>query len=731
MVISLSSHETWPVFSIPTDDLTPGPTDLSYLLHKPAGSLGIIRIQDGHLVTGDGSRWRIWGMNLTARTCLPSMQKAPILARHLAKYGINCVRLHFMDLRWPNGILMRSSQPDPGRKTGDRPMRNHDQDTRSLDPEALACLDYFVACLKENGVYVDINLNVARPFTAADGVAQAEWLGYAKALTYFDPRLIELQKEYASQILGHVNPFTGTRYAHEPAVALVELVNENSLLESWLSDRLRGEQTRPAGTWTDIPPLYAAELDRRWNSHLKERYSDRPALSAAWQGDIRSSEDPWQGSVRRLRRADFPTASHERFAEESEFYAAIERAYFDEMVCYLQEEIGVRQIILGSSDHNQGLNNPLHLENLSRLGITDGHFYWQHPEFPKSDWSPTDWTISNTPMVDAPDRSVIARVARSRVEGMPYLVSETNCPFPNDFASGFIPILAAYARFQDWDGIFLYTYNESNAEDAPGDDAIRSFFAVASDPLKMAETAAGALGFLRGDVHQANETLHRHITRAQMIESQRMPLGDSPFWVDHMPGRLALLHRLSIADFAAAENAPHSGEFRLDEDSIISDTGELTWSGFPGDGRVCANTPRWQFLIGRAGNSATSNLALDLHTPYAALQSISLDEQPLSRSGQILLVTATRVANSGMKWIDASRHSLGDQFGGPPTRIEPLAGSLALRGLERVQSAAIVALDGRGQPSGQALPIPHDANGFTIAFNDLPPSTWYLITVRR
>ena len=435
--------------------------------------------------------------------------------------------------------------------------------------------------------------------------------------------------------------------------------------------------------------------------------------------------------MRRLRVADFASASHERFSDESEFYVAIERAYFDEMQRYLKEEIGVQQVILGCSDHNQGRNNPLHLENLSRLGITDGHFYWQHPEHPNSDWSPTNWTITNTPMVDAPDRSVIARVARSCVQGLPYLVSETNCPFPNDFAAGFIPILAAYARFQDWDGIFLYTYNEANAEDAPADDAIRSFFAVASDPVKMAETAAAGLGFLRGDVRPALHTVLRRVTRAQMIESQRMPLGDAPFWVEHLPGRLALTHGVRIEAFDAEENTPRPGEIKLGDTHIASDTGELHWQGFPQDGRVLADTPLWQFIIGRAGESATSNLSLNLTTPYASLQAISLDGLPLSQAAKILLVAATRVANTGMRWKDASRQSLGDQFGGPPTRIEPLAGSLTLRGLEGARGVSLVALDGSGQPSAQPMPILSGPNGWTISLDSLPPSVWYLIEVDR
>ena len=73
------------------------------------------------------------------------------------------------------------------------------------------------------------------------------------AATYFDERLIGLQKEYAAQLLTHTNAYTGTAYRDKPAVALVEFVNENSLVEAWFSDRLLGQQTnRPAGTWHDI-----------------------------------------------------------------------------------------------------------------------------------------------------------------------------------------------------------------------------------------------------------------------------------------------------------------------------------------------------------------------------------------------------------------------------------------------------------------------------------------------
>ena len=91
----------------------------------------------------------------------------------------------------------------------------------------------------------------------------------------------------------------------------------------------------------------------------------RQRLASAWQGGLGAGEQLERSSVRRLRKAEFAAAPQARFADETRFYSEIEQDYFDEMTGYLRDEIGVKQIILGSSDHNQGLNSPFHLENLA------------------------------------------------------------------------------------------------------------------------------------------------------------------------------------------------------------------------------------------------------------------------------------------------------------------------------------------------------------------------------
>src|SRR5512133_702554 len=83
--------------------------DLSLLLDAPAGKRGFVQVRDGHLARGDGTRLRLWGVHLTdwsrGSVLLPPKEEAPLWASTLARYGIDCVRLHFLDLPAPRGII--------------------------------------------------------------------------------------------------------------------------------------------------------------------------------------------------------------------------------------------------------------------------------------------------------------------------------------------------------------------------------------------------------------------------------------------------------------------------------------------------------------------------------------------------------------------------------------------------------------------------------------------------
>jgi len=694
----------WVAFPVDWTGEADSPADLSFLLDAPAGQGGHVRIAGGHVVRGDGKRLKFWGVNATMAAALPARENAPLIARRLAQSGVNCVRFHFLDVLAPRGIL------DARR-----------DDTRSFDPAQVDRLDFFVAELKKRGIYTNLNLNVAHPYKPGDGVRDCELLGFAKGLTYFDPRLLELQKEYARMLLAHRNPYTQSEYRREPAVAVVEMLNENSLVESWFSGRLLGRNTtRNPGTWTDIPAGYEQALTQRYNAWLRNRLSQQELA------DLRSEAGAAaDGPIPRLEPKQFAKASKRRFQTEATFYVETEQAYFRDMAKFLRDELGVKALLVGSSDHNHGKSGYAHLSATSLLDIVDGHVYWQHPQYINEGGKKTGFRIPNTPMVNEPLRSTVVQLSRSAMAGKPYTVSEVNHPFPAEFACEGIPILAAYAAFQDWDGVFWYTLGHKDPAAAPG---VLGHFDLFPDPVKMSQIRAGAMMFLRGDVGPARQTVTRSYLREQVLESLRLPASDAPYFTPGFDCALPLTHAVRIQSFDGQAAGPFD---HAADGPIRSDTGELTWhGGQEKEGLVIIDTARSQALVGhgKTAGRMTANLAVRALAPFYAVTLHALDEQPIARSQRLLLTACARAANSDMQW-DVKRKSL-EAWGKAPACIEPVTGSVVLRNLQDAKAVTAQPLDGAGRIMGQATGAAKTDADWVLAVGT-PPTTWYAIRVAR
>ena len=75
-----------------------------------------------------------------------------------------------------------------------------------------------------------------------------------------------------------------------------------------------------------------------------------------------------------------------------------------------------------------------------------------------------------------------------------------------------------------------------------------------------------------------------------------------------------------------------------------------------------------------------------------------------------------------MKWNE-KRNTLED-WGKPPMLIEPVGGSVTLRGLAGAWTAQ--PLDGAGRPMGKAVPLTAADGGAVLRLE--APTTWHLIT---
>lgn len=358
--------------------------DLARLLEAPAGKNGFLRVQGEHLVWTNGVRFRIWGANLCGPDCFPDKEVAPLIAADLARLGFNAVRFHHLDSDWGRSIF------DAAR-----------DDTRQLSAENLDRLDFFIAELKQRGIYANLNLNVLRRYKAGDGVRDWKLLGIGKSATYFNPRLIELQHEYARQLLTHKNAYTGNEYRREPAVAAVEMVNENSVLEGWIGGRLAGRDDPAPDVWSPIPVSYAEELTDLYSRWLATNLP--PDRLESIRKEASAGPD---GRVARLQPDQFAAASRERFLAEARFYAEVESQFFAGMKKLLREDLGVVVPVVGTADHNDGYAAYAHLQAQRMLDLVDGHGYWEHPGSgpkPGSGTLPWSMTPSIRPWSSSPE----------------------------------------------------------------------------------------------------------------------------------------------------------------------------------------------------------------------------------------------------------------------------------------------------------------------------------------
>ena len=245
---------------IPSYDSPDNVVNMSHLLAAPAGRDGRIRVKDGRFANNKGPV-RLHATNLTGPANFPTHAEADRLAARLARFGINCVRLHFMDADYgtfmlpkEQGIFARDF------RTG-----------RRLDPDRLDCLDYLVSQFKRRGIYVNVNLHVARTLDARDGFAPGTpWAN--KGVDQFDPRIIAEEKSYARDILARRNPYTGMSYLDDPVVAVVELNNEDALWREYLN-----------GAMDKLGEPYATEFRKQWNEWLIAKYGTSAAVLAAWK----------------------------------------------------------------------------------------------------------------------------------------------------------------------------------------------------------------------------------------------------------------------------------------------------------------------------------------------------------------------------------------------------------------------------------------------------------------
>jgi hypothetical protein len=253
----------WAPFVIPDQLATDSP--LAQPAPQPiAPDQARLKAENGYFVEEQNPTHpvRIWGVNLCFGANLPDAAGAERLAARLAGTGINSVRIHHLDTdSFPRGIW------------------NPDQEGKTIDPRAFERLDTLFDQLARHGIRINLNLHVGRAHSRTLGLPDSR-TEFNKIVTLFTPALIEAQKDYARQLLDHVNPHRNVRWGDDPAIAFVEISNENSFF-MW-----DGREKIPT-----LPPYYAEILQKQYTTWLQKRYGTDEKLRAVWNKGIQPIEE--------------------------------------------------------------------------------------------------------------------------------------------------------------------------------------------------------------------------------------------------------------------------------------------------------------------------------------------------------------------------------------------------------------------------------------------------------
>lgn len=124
------------------------PIDISFVFadEKPAGKHGFLKVDGENMRFEDGTLGRFWGVDINGSSCFPDKVYAEAMARRIAQAGCNVVRLHQIDAEFGTPNIFQFSK---GQRIAN---------TRSFDPRSLERMDYFFHCLKEEGIYVYMDL---------------------------------------------------------------------------------------------------------------------------------------------------------------------------------------------------------------------------------------------------------------------------------------------------------------------------------------------------------------------------------------------------------------------------------------------------------------------------------------------------------------------------------------------------------------------------------------------
>lgn len=483
----------------PVDMSSPWPIagsalDMSSLVeNEPVGTFGrVIRTPDGHFAFEKRPQQRVdfFGCSISTElsftpTRLSSKADIEAYAERIRRQGYNLVRPHFLD-----HALTRSATQD-----------------LEFNPDILDRFDYFVKCLKDRGIYLYLDAVTSwKGYTKAPAWTPEATAVDLKSRMYGDPAAKAHWESGVRQLLTHLNPYTKTRLADDPVVAVLLFFNEQEI-----------------NAWAKIPPI----IEAPWREYLRKKYGTIEALQAAWQSD---KGEPLTQAASFEAIPLFTTLSlsekNQRGVDVESFMTQIET---DLVQWYIERvrEMGYKGLV-SQYDYLQNLRYAVP-RNLT--DVVSMHGYFAHP----SNYTSPGSKISQESAVGSA-ANWFRGMAATRFGDRPFLLTEYGQVYWNRYRYEEGLMLGAYSALQNYDCLMAHS------EPVTITPSLIKPFNVNMDPIARASQVVSGFLFARRDVQAASHYVNLEVRPQELYNVDNIHNG-----VNSEQGRLALMTGFGIS----------------------------------------------------------------------------------------------------------------------------------------------------------------------------------------
>ncbi len=682
----------WLPFDPKPDTFAASAIDLRSLNEKFAGEHGCIGVKNGEFVhTATGEPVRFWAVNGP-----PHNLNADALrrcARMLAKHGVNLVRIH-------GGYFDKDGEVDPAKVK-----------------HAFA----IVEAMKAEGIYSYFSIYF--PLWLAPK-AGTPWLqGYDGnkkpfAALFFNPDFQAQYRKWWSALLTTPNPATGKNLAEEPAVAGLEMQNEDSFF-FWTF----AENNLPDQQWRI--------LEKMFGDWLVKKYGSLEAAFAQWKGQKVKRDAPAEGRVGFRPLWNMFNEKSPRDQDTAAFLLEVQTKFYADTYAFLRK-LGFKGPITAS---NWSTASPEVFGPLEKLSYAVGDFIDRHGYFAcnhkgqNAEWSVRNghtWSDRSGLRFDAEDPAKPKQFVHPAMDphyaGKPSMISETTWNRPNRFRSEAPLYFAAFGALQHSDAIVHFALDSAHWAVKPG------FFMqpwTLMTPAMMGQFPAAALIFRRGLVTPGAVLAEINLNQDDLVHLKGTPLpqdasldelrlkdvpqggaaakpGQRLDPLMHYAGRVNVNFVTTAASVSVRDLKPfidHAAQ------TVTSSTGELKLDY--GKGVLILNAARAQGVSGllqSIGTFETKDLAIRSDMELGHIVAVALDEQPLAASGRILLQVMSEEQTSNFQAEAASANARRiANIGADPWQIRELKGTVKFKRPDAAQ-LKVTALDENGYATGSASP---------------------------